>query len=163
MATENLSAYESSDLPNGAHLRVGIVVSEWNRTYTGGMLEGAKEVLREAGVPDHAVTVHWVPGSFELPLGAQWLAEGSDIDGVIAIGSVIRGETAHFDFVCASAAQGILQVSLETGKPVMFCVLTDDTHEQARARSGGALGNKGIEAAVGLLKMLNLSPLNPNA
>ena len=155
-AGNNLSSYRSEDLPNGAHFKVGIVVSEWNSTYTGGMLRGAQEVLAEAGVPDHAVHVHWVPGSYELPLGAQWLAERDDIDGVICIGSVIRGETAHFDYVCSAAAQGILRVNQDTGKPVMFCVLTDDTAEQAEARSGGVHGNKGIEAAVGLLKMLAL-------
>jgi 6,7-dimethyl-8-ribityllumazine synthase len=155
-AGNNLSSYKSEDLPNGAHFKVGIVVSEWNSTYTGGMLRGAQEVLTEAGVPEHAVHVHWVPGSYELPLGAQWLAEREDIDGVICIGSVIRGETAHFDYVCSAAAQGIMRVNQDTGKPVMFCVLTDDTAEQAEARSGGVHGNKGIEAAVGLLKMLAL-------
>ena len=102
------------------------------------------------------MAVHWVPGSYELPLGAQWLAERDDIDGVICIGSVIRGETAHFDYVCSAAAQGILRVNQDTGKPVMFCVLTDDTAEQAASRSGGEHGNKGVEAAVGLLKMLAL-------
>jgi len=155
-AGNNLSSYKSEDLPNGAHFKVGIVVSEWNSTYTGGMLRGAQEVLTEAGVPEHAVHVHWVPGSYELPLGAQWLAEREDIDGVICIGSVIRGETAHFDYVCSAAAQGIMRVNQDTGKPVMFCVLTDDTAEQAEARSGGVHGNKGVEAAVGLLKMLAL-------
>ena len=155
-AGNNLSSYKSEDLPNGAHFKVGIVVSEWNSTYTGGMLQGAQEVLAEAGVPKDAVRVHWVPGSFELPLGAQWLAERNDIDGVICIGSVIRGETAHFDYVCSAAAEGVLRVNQDTGKPVMFCVLTDDTAEQAAARSGGVHGNKGVEAAVGLLKMLAL-------
>ena len=155
-AGNNLSSYKSEDLPNGAHFKVGIVVSEWNGTYTGGMLKGAQEVLLEAGVPAEAIATHWVPGSFELPLGAQWLAERGDIDGVICIGSVIRGETAHFDYVCSASSQGILRVNQDTGKPVMFCVLTDDTAEQAAARSGGEHGNKGVEAAVGLLKMLAL-------
>ena len=158
MATKgnNLSSYKSEDLPNGAHFKVGIVVSEWNANYTSGMLKGAQEVLLEAGVPAEGITIHWVPGSFELPLGAQWLAKRSDINGVICIGSVIRGETAHFDYVCSAAAQGILRINLDTGKPVMFCVLTDDTAAQAAARSGGEHGNKGVEAAVGLLKMLAL-------
>ena len=155
-AGNNLSSYKSEDLPNGAHFKVGIVVSTWNQTYTGGMLEGARAVLHEAGVPEEAISIHWVPGSYELPLGAQWLAERDDIDGVICIGSVIRGETAHFDYVCSAAAQGILRVNQDTGKPVMFCVLTDDTREQAAARSGGEHGNKGAEAAVGLLNMLAL-------
>ena len=84
-AGNNLSSYKSEDLPNGAHFKVGIVVSEWNSTYTGGMLRGAQEVLAEAGVPEQAVHVHWMPGSYELPLGAQWLAERDDIDGVICM------------------------------------------------------------------------------
>ncbi len=155
-AGKNLSSFKSEDLPNGAHFHVGIVVSEWNSEFTGGMLRGAQEVLLQAGVPEASIRVHWVPGSFELPLGAQWLAERNDIDGVICIGSVIRGETAHFDYVCSAAAQGILRVNQDTGKPVMFCVLTDDTPQQAEARSGGVHGNKGVEAAVGLLKMLTL-------
>lgn len=158
MATKgnHLSAYKAENLPNGAHYNVGIVVSEWNKVYTEAMLGGARKVLLTAGVPDSNIVTHWVPGSFELPLGAQWLAERDDIDGVICVGSVIRGETAHFDYVCSAAAQGILRVNQDTGKPVMFCVLTDDTAEQASARSGGEHGNKGIEAAVGLLKMLDL-------
>ena len=155
-AGNNLSSYKTEDLPNGAHFKVGIVVSEWNQTYTGGMLDGARKVLTEAGVPEANVAIHWVPGSYELPWGAQWLAERDDIDGVICIGSVIRGETAHFDYVCSAAAHGILRVNQDTGKPVMFCVLTDDTAEQAAARSGGEHGNKGVEAAVSLLKMLAL-------
>ncbi len=155
-AGNNLSAYKSSDLPNGAHFKVGIVVSEWNQTYTKGMLDGALEVLQEAGVPTGSIQVHWVPGSFELPLASQWLVEQDRIDGVVAIGCVIRGETAHFDHVCSATAQGIADVNLKTGKPVMFCVLTDDNEAQSAARSGGEHGNKGVEAAVGLLKMLAL-------
>ena len=155
-AGNNLSSYKSEDLPYGAHFKVGIVVSEWNQTYTGGMLDGAREVLREAGVPETSIAVHWVPGSNELPLGAQWLAGRDDIDGVICIGSVIRGETAHFDYVCSGTAQGIMDVNLSSGKPVMFCVLTDDNEAQTDARSGGVHGNKGVEAAVGLLHMLTL-------
>ena len=155
-AGNNLSAYKSSDLPNGAHFKVGIVVSEWNQTFTTGMLDGALEVLQKAGVPSEAIHVHWVPGSFELPLASQWLSERDSIDGVVAIGCVIRGETAHFDHVCAATARGIAEVNLKTGKPVMFCVLTDDNEGQSAARSGGEHGNKGVEAAVGLLKMLAL-------
>ena len=153
-AGNNLSSYKSEDLPNGAHFKVGIVVSEWNATYTGGMLKGAQEVLLEAGVPAEAIATHWVPGSFELPLGAQWLAERSDIDGVICIGSVIRGETAHFDYVCSAASQGILRVNQDTGKPVMFC-LTDDTAERPPPVRVVNMATK-AEAAVGLLKMLAL-------
>ena len=155
---KNLSSYDSNELPNGARFKVGIVVSEWNKEFTEAMMRGAVEVLLQAGVPENSITVKWVPGSYELPLGAQMMLESKklDIDGVIAIGSVIRGETAHFDYVCSAAAQGIKDVNLKTGKPVSFCVLTDDNEEQTRARSGGEHGNKGTEAAVVVLKMLAL-------
>lgn len=155
-AGHNLSEHKSMDLPNGAHFRVGIVVSEWNKKFTEPMMQGAKDLLVSAGVqPDH-IRVSWVPGSYELALGSKWHTDRDDVDGVIAIGSVIRGETAHFDYVCSSAAQGIMEVNLSSGKPVMFCVLTDDNEAQTEARSGGVHGNKGVEAAAGLLHMLAL-------
>jgi 6,7-dimethyl-8-ribityllumazine synthase len=153
-AGNNLSVFDPKVLPDGAHFKVGIAVSEWNSQYTNGMLEGAKEVLLACGVPDSSITTIYVPGTYELPLASQMLLE--NVDGVIAIGSVIRGETAHFDYVCEAAASGIKDVNLKTGKPVAFCVLTDDNTEQAEARSGGILGNKGTEAAVVILKMLAL-------
>lgn len=153
-AGNNLSVYNPKDLPDGAHFNVGIAVSEWNSQYTNGMLEGAKNVLLACGVPESSITIVYVPGTFELPLASQMLLES--VDGVIAIGSVIRGETAHFDYVCEAATSGIKDVNLKTGKPVAFCVLTDDNAEQAEARSGGVLGNKGIEAAVVILKMIAL-------
>ena len=157
-AGKNLSLYDAAQLPNGARYRVGIVASEWNREFTGAMVKGAKEVLLSAGVPEDSIMVKWVPGSFELPLGAQIMLESKslNLDGVVTIGSVIRGETAHFDYVCSAAAQGIKDVNLKTGKPVAFCVLTDDNEDQARARSGGIHGNKGTEAAVVVLKMIAL-------
>lgn len=153
-AGNNLSFYDPKDLPNGAHFKVGIVVSEWNSIYTHGMLEGAKEVLIACGVPEDFILTRSVPGTYELALASQMLL--GKVDGVIAIGSVIRGETAHFDYVCEAAALGIKDVNLKTGKPVAFCVLTDNNAEQAQARSGGHLGNKGIEAAVVVLKMIAL-------
>ena len=153
-AGNNLSSYDPKDLPNGARFNVGIVVSEWNSVYTNGLLDGALEVLRACGVPETSIKTVYVPGSFELPLASQMLLE--HVDGVIAIGSVIRGETAHFDYVCDAVAQGIKDVNLKTGKPVAFCVLTDNNSEQAAARSGGEHGNKGIEAAVVVMKMIAL-------
>jgi len=156
-AGKNLSQFDAAQLPNGARYRVGIVVSEWNSEITNALRDGAIEVLRAAGVPDEGVVVHDVPGAFELPLGAQWLLNAPQpCDAVIAVGAVIRGETAHFDYVCQAASQGVLRVGLDSGKPAIFCVLTDDTIEQSRARSGGVLGNKGVEAAVACLKMLAL-------
>ena len=161
MATvgKNLSSYNSNELPNGARYNVGIVVSEWNSEFTEAMMKGAVKVLEQAGVYSQNIHVKWVPGSYELPLGAQLMLESDNLnlDGVIAIGSVIRGETAHFDYVCSAAALGIKDVNLKYGKPVSFCVLTDDNEEQTRARSGGEHGNKGTEAAVVVLKMLALT------
>jgi len=153
-AGNNLSSYDPKDLPNGAHFSVGIVVSEWNSEYTNGMLMGALKVLKDCGVIEESIKIVHVPGSFELPLASQMLLE--HVDGVIAIGSVIRGETSHFDYVCEAVSQGIKDVNLKTGKPVAFCVLTDNNAEQAAARSGGEHGNKGIEAAVVVMKMIAL-------
>jgi 6,7-dimethyl-8-ribityllumazine synthase len=153
-AGNNLSSYDPKDLPNGAHFSVGIVVSEWNSEYTNGMLKGALKVLKDCGVIDKSINIVHVPGSFEIPLASQMLLE--HVDGVIAIGSVIRGETSHFDYVCEAVSQGIKDVNLKTGKPVAFCVLTDNNAEQAAARSGGEHGNKGIEAAVVVMKMIAL-------
>ena len=111
----------------------------------------------EAGVETAQMPISAVPGAFELPLAAKWMLEGADpCDAVIAIGAVIRGETAHFDYVCQGVTQGLMQLSLDSGKPAIFCVLTDDNIEQSRARSGGEHGNKGIEAAIACLKMLAL-------
>ncbi|MDA0714617.1 MAG: 6,7-dimethyl-8-ribityllumazine synthase [Bacteroidetes bacterium] len=151
---------EGISLPSGLH--VALVVSEWNDEITSGLLEGAMEVL--ALYSNHlSVHIHHVPGSFELPMGAQWAFEYQDVNGVICIGNVIRGETAHFDFVCQATTEGILKVGLAYDRPCIFCVLTDDTIEQSRARSGGEHGNKGTEAAAALLKMLSLkeSLVNP--
>lgn len=160
MATEgiSLSAYDKSKVPSGADMRIGIVWSEWNHEITSNLLEGAVEALVDCGVDRSNLDIHPVPGSYELPLGAQLLLEKDNtLDAVICVGCVIRGETAHFDFVCNSAASGIMDVGLKYNKPVVFCVLTDDNIEQSRARSGGRLGNKGIEAAVSALKMVALA------
>ncbi len=159
MATtgKNLSHYDRAQLPNGAHYRVGIVVSEWNGEITNALKDGAVQVLRDAGVSEVNCIVRPVPGAFELPLAAKWLLDGPNAcDAIIAIGAVIRGETAHFDFVCQGVTQGLMQLGLESGKPAIFCVLTDDNIDQSRARSGGEHGNKGIEAAVACLQMLAL-------
>ena len=156
-AGKNLRLYDAAQLPNGARYRVGIVVSAWNAEITHALRDGAREVLHAAGVTADNTRGHEVPGAFELPHAAQWLMEADQpCDAVIAIGTVIRGETAHFDYVCKAASEGILRVGLDTGNPTIFCVLTDDTIEQSRARSGGEHGNKGVEAAVACLQMLDL-------
>ena len=155
-ANTNLSEYDISTIPNGADFRIGIVVSEWNSSITLNLLKGAKETLLKHGVKNENISTHFTPGSFELPLGAQFLLEDDSFDGVIALGSVIQGETKHFDFVCNSVAQGVKDVSLKYNKPIIFGVLTDNTMQQAEDRSGGRHGNKGIECAVACLKMIKL-------
>lgn len=158
MATslKNLSAFDKDTIPNSADFRIGIVVSEWNDHITSKLLEGAIDTLIDAGVPEKNLLIHQVPGAFELPLGAQWLANQDQVDGIIAIGVVIQGETRHFDFVCSGTTQGIMEVNLKFNKPVSFCLLTDNTEQQSIDRAGGKHGNKGVEAAVTVLKMLNL-------
>ena len=154
MATEghNLSAYDADRFQDCGSFRIGLAVSAWNPEITHALRDGALEVLKAAGLDD--VLVHNVPGSFELPLGCQWLLRHRGCDAVIAIGSVIRGETAHFDYVCQSAASGVLRAGMDADRPAIFCVLTDDHMDQSRARSGGKHGNKGIEAAVAAIEMV---------
>lgn len=158
MATseKNLSDYNSEEIPNGADFKIGIVVSEWNPEITNNLLEGAVQTLLKNQVKENNILIKRVPGTFELPLGAQFILEHSFADGVIAIGSVIQGETKHFDFVCDAAAKGIKDVNLKYNKPVAFCVLTDNTKQQAIDRSGGKHGNKGVECAIACMKMIAL-------
>lgn len=158
MATKNknLSLYDPNEVPSGRGKKIGIIVSEWNEEITYGLRDGAIKALVDCGVYERDIVVEEVPGTFELPLGAKYLIDNQDVDAVVAIGCVVRGETAHFDYVCQGVTQGIQDLNLSTDVPVMFCVLTDDTIKQSRARSGGKLGNKGVEAAIGALKMLDL-------
>lgn len=158
MATKNknLSAYNIDEVPNGADFKIGIVVSEWNHNITGNLLQGAVDALLENGVSEPHINIIYCPGTYELPLTSQLLLENTDVDGVVAIGSVIQGETRHFDFVCEATAQGVKDVGLKYNKPVIFCVLTDNTMQQAIDRSGGRHGNKGIECAIACLKMVGI-------
>jgi 6,7-dimethyl-8-ribityllumazine synthase len=157
MATsiKNLSEYDKTNIPNGADYNIGIVVSEWNKSITDKLLSGAIDTLKDNGVKEKNIIIKYVPGAFELPLGAQSLLEFKKIDGVVAIGAVIQGETKHFDYVCSGATKGIMMVMLNYNTPISFCVLTDNTIEQSQERSGGKHGNKGIECAVSLLKMID--------
>lgn len=134
---------------------IAIVVSRFNRAVTDNLLEGAIVAAKERGVDVVDADVFPVPGAFELPVVARAIAKGGRYDGVICLGAVVRGETPHFDFVCEQAAAGIQQVALETGVPVAFGVLTTDTMEQAMARAGGEVGNKGREALVTVLETLH--------
>jgi len=135
--------------------RVAIIVSRFNRAVTDNLLEGAKAAAKEAGLAIGAADVYPVPGAFELPLVAQAVARSGRYAGIVCLGAVIRGETPHFDYVCAEAAAGIQRVALEAGLPVAFGVLTTDTLEQAMARAGGDIGNKGREALVTVLETLH--------
>ena len=159
MATEgkNLSHYDEGDLPDASKMMIGIVVSEWNRNITDNLKEGAYQTLLSNGVKEENIFVKYVPGSFELALGASLFLEFNDeMDGIICLGSVIQGETRHFEFVCQAAAQGVKDVSLKYNKAVIFGLLTDDTMQQGIDRSGGKHGNKGIECAIAAIKMVAL-------
>lgn len=153
-ANRNLSDYKKEDIPNGADYKVGIVVSEWNDQITSNLLKGAKQALVGNGVLEQNIFIQYVPGAFELPLGTQYFLEKGEVDGLIAIGVVIQGETKHFDFVCSGTTQGIMDVMLKYNKPIAFCVLTDNHIQQSIDRSGGKHGNKGIEAAIACMKMI---------
>lgn len=155
-AQHNLSNYDPTSVPSGAGLRFALVVSEWNIEITDALRRGARETLLKHGVTEADIVEAWVPGSFELALGAQLLLERGDLHGVVCLGSVVRGETPHFDFVCQGATQGIMEVGLKFNLPVIFGMLTDDSMEQARDRSGGKHGNKGVDCAVAVLKMAAL-------
>ncbi len=155
-ATKNLSVYDKTTIPNAKDLRFGIVVSEWNHEITEGLYSGALETLLDCGAKKENI-VRWnVPGSFELIFGCKKMIAVAQVDVVIAIGSVVQGETKHFDFVCSATAQGIKDLNVNLNTPVIFCVLTDNTMQQAQERSGGKHGNKGTEAAIAAIKMATL-------
>ena len=152
-STKNLSVYDKKTIPNAKDLRFGIVVSEWNSKITEGLFKGAETALLDCGVKQGNILRWNVPGSFELTFGCKKMIQQNNPDAVIAIGSVIRGETKHFDFVCSATAQGIKDLNVITDTPVIFCVLTDENLQQAKDRSGGKYGNKGTEAAIAAIKM----------
>jgi 6,7-dimethyl-8-ribityllumazine synthase len=137
-------------------LRIAIVAARFNETISRRLVEGASDCLTRLGAARGSVTVTWVPGAFELPAAAHRIASSGQVDAVVCVGAVIRGETPHFDYVAGAAATGILQAGLTTGVPVTFGVLTVDTTEQADARAGGKMGNKGFEAAMAAVEMANL-------
>jgi 6,7-dimethyl-8-ribityllumazine synthase len=137
-------------------LRFAIVVSRFNSLVTQRLLDGALDALRRHGADDDAITVVYVPGSFEIPLVAKRLAQSGAFDAVICLGCIIRGDTPHFEYVASEAAKGIAQVALETGVPTIFGVVTADTLEQALERAGAKAGNRGFEAAMTAMEMANL-------
>jgi 6,7-dimethyl-8-ribityllumazine synthase len=141
---------------DGRNLRVAVIASRFNETIAKSLLDGAVDCLARHGVADNDITVAWVPGAFELPAAAKRIAESGEVDAIVCVGAVIRGETPHFDYVAGHAARGIGDASLSTGIPITFGVLTTDTVEQAANRAGGKMGNKGFEAALAALEMANL-------
>ncbi len=152
----NLSEVGKITIKNASHLKIGIIVSEWNSEITNALRDGAINTLTGSGIKKSSILVEYVPGSFELPIGAQYIIENTEVDAVICLGCVIQGETRHFEFICQSVSQNISRVSLDYNIPVIFGVLTTNTQEQALARAGGKHGNKGVEAAATALKMIQL-------
>lgn len=153
---KNLSVVEGSPVPSAKGYKIGIVWAEWNYEVTEALMRGAKDLLIKQEIAESDLVIYTVPGSFELTLGAQYLAEHTDVDAVICIGCVVQGETRHFDFICNAVANGITNLNIEYNIPFIFGVLTPDNQQQALDRAGGKHGNKGEEAAVTALKMLAL-------
>jgi len=150
------SDYKPGTLPRADDMIFGIVVSEWNSEITGALLDGALATLTENGADKKNILVKHVPGSFELTLGAQLMAENNDLDAIICLGCVIQGETRHFDFICQGVTYGIADLNMNYNMPFIFGVLTTDNIEQARDRAGGRHGNKGEEAAITAIRMVAL-------
>ena len=146
--------YEGKLVSEG--IRVGIVAARFNEFIVSKLLSGCEDGLLRHGVRSEDIAVAWVPGAFEIPLAAQAMAKSGKYDAVITLGSVIRGATSHYDYVCAEVSKGVANVSLNTGVPVLFGVLTTDTIEQAIERAGSKAGNKGAECAQGAIEMVNL-------
>lgn len=153
---KGLSTYNPESVPSADGMKFGIVVSEWNHDITGALLDGALETLKKHGVKDDDIIVRYVPGSFELVAGGKWMAEYTDVDAVICFGCVIKGDTPHFDYVCAGTTQGISNLNLTYDISFIYGLLTTNDMQQALDRCGGKLGNKGVECAVTAIKMVAL-------
>lgn len=150
---KNLSSFTEGTIPSGADFTIGIVVSDWNREITSALYDACLQtLLQNHTVKEKIITVK-VPGSFELPSAAQMLMESRELDAVICLGCIIKGDTKHDEYIANAVAQGIMMVSIDYSTPVVFGVLTTDTLEQAQERAGGIHGNKGDEAAITALKM----------
>ena len=154
-AFHNLSDYDPERVPSAEGMRFGIVVSEWNHDITGALLDGAYQTLTKNGAREADITVLTVPGSFELVFGASRMVRSQRFDAVIAIGCVVRGDTPHFDYICQGTTQGLAALNAEGSVPVIYGLLTCNDMEQAEARSGGMLGNKGDECAVTAIRMVD--------
>lgn len=153
-ALHNLSSYDATTVPDAMGMSFGIVVADWNDKYTYAMAEAAIETLIRHGADESDIIVKHVPGSFELIYGATWMVDNADVDAVIAIGCVIRGDTPHFDYICQGTTQGLADLNTRGEIPVIYGLLTCNNAEQAEQRCGGNLGNKGTECAVTAIKMV---------
>ena len=159
MATENknLSQYNKAELPNVGGSKFAIITSEWNNHITFNLRDGAKNTLIDLGASPTDVELFHVPGSFELIYGADKVAKAHpELDAIIVIGCVIRGATAHFDYVCEGVTQGVKDLNIKHDMPIIFCVLTDENEQQSIDRSGGKHGNKGVEAGVAAARMADM-------
>ena len=157
MATtdQSISSKKSEPLSDATKMRIGIVVSEWNSAITEKLLEGACSVLQKQGISPENMPVYRVPGSFELTFGAQQIAKYGDVDAVIVLGCVIRGETSHYESVCKGVTEGVTKLNATQDIPVIFGVLTTENKQQADERAGGKYGNKGEESAITAIKMID--------
>lgn len=151
---ETIKTYEGNLVAEG--LKFGIVIARFNEFITSKLLGGALDALKRHGAKGDDIAVAWVPGAFEIPLAAQKMAASKKYDAVICLGTVIRGSTSHYDYVCAEVSKGVAHVGLASGVPTVFGVLTTDTIEQAIERAGTKAGNKGFDAAVSAIEMANL-------
>jgi 6,7-dimethyl-8-ribityllumazine synthase len=156
---KNLSSYNKTSIPSAKGLRIAIVVSEWNEEITEALFSGCYTTLTESGCNPKQIHRINVPGSYELPAGANLLATKKKYDAIVCLGCVIQGETRHFEFICNAVASGLVAVTLKHNVPVIFGVLTPDTIQQAKDRSGGKHGNKGVEAAITAIKMATLNEI----
>jgi 6,7-dimethyl-8-ribityllumazine synthase len=156
MATKDLSEYDINSVPSAENMKFGIVVAEWNFKITGELANGAISTLKKHGALEENILLKYVPGSFELPLGGQYFAEMENVDAVILLGCVIQGETRHFDYICEGVTKGTMDLNLKYNKPFIFGVLTTENEQQALDRAGGIHGNKGDEAAVTAIKMVQV-------
>lgn len=155
-ALKNLSSYDENSIPSAENMSFGIVVSEWNADITHALYEGCFDTLVKHGVKEDHIHTIQVPGSFELPTGARLLASKHKVDAVICLGCVIKGETKHDEYINNAVAMGLVNLSLASGQPFIFGVLTPNNQEQARDRAGGKHGNKGVEAAISAIRMAAL-------
>ncbi len=154
---KNLSTHDPKSVPNGKGMKIGIIVSEWNEDITFALRDGCLATLLKYKVNQKDILIEYVPGAYELPIGARLLAGKEKLDGVVCLGCVIKGETKHDEYINSAVAQGIMNLSLSSGKPIIFGLLTPNDKQQALDRAGGKYGNKGDEAAITALKMIALA------